>query len=701
MKRILWIIALLGAFILSYMHIYPVVADELDDIYKEKSQKEKQLSSLVSSIKQLSASNASLGYKISAVKKQLKNAEQLTHELEASIDKYVDKVTKQDIEILETKRQLAKRVSYIYVESKLLPYTYLLQIKDLGEFLDKAAVYSYLFRTYLQKIKELNRKQEYYRGIIEQQKKQKQQLKAQIFKLRKIYSNLLARQKLIRAQIAAKSAAKAQLVNEIVSLSKKAEEIIARKAASQGDGSGGGGNGSGGGGVTPDQERAGSFKITDSSGNVIAENVTGPIRLRVLGNGYFFVSPTTDSRRYFKYRDTLEFRKDTNVYVINELSMQSYIKGLGEIPSCWPIEAAKAQAVAARSYAIASFNKRSAHKFDVYDTPADQNYVGVDKELEKCGGKTSNWVRGVDATDKEVMLSGGQVIMAYFHSADGGHTLSTAEVWGGSRAYAQARSDRYSSNGKWFSYDNIDACYGRGWVRRSYWVAGNSTITYAWLEDLIDAAIYLKEHGASTGAQDAVACLPGGYCRGGYANFAFGKIKYVLGGHSINSKVGEVSQVVQIYNDGSSVIGQHSRYTKTLKIVGSNGTYFLDAQMFKLAYNLRSPGNNWLASTLYDVVKRSKNDWKFYSRGFGHRIGMSQFGACGRAYKGQSYHTILKAYYSSISFATRAVRKIRVGITKAGGNITTVYANNSFDVIDGKGKVIKQVPANTKINIIR
>lgn len=701
MKRFLAFIAIFIGVLFLFIRIFPVVADELDDVYKEKSKKEQQLSEIVKSIEKLNASNVSLSSKISTVKKQLQKAEILRKEIEGNIDKYIKEIKKQDTEIVNTKKELAKRVSYIYIESKLLPYSYLMQTKDFGEFLDKAAIYSYLFKTYLQKIKNLNQKQEYYRGVIEQQKKEKAKLNAQIFKLRKIYSDLLAQQRLIKAQLAARASTKAQLVSEIVALSKKAEEIIARKAASQGNGSGGGGAGSGGGGVVPDQGKAGAFKITDGSGNVLFESIVAPVRLKLHGNGYFYVSPTVDSRQYFKYHDTLEFRKDTNVYIINELSLQPYIKGLGEIPSCWPLEAAKAQAVAARSYAIASFNKRASYKYDVLDTTADQNYVGVDKELEKCNGNTSNWVKGVDATNNEVMLSKGSVIMAYFHSADGGHTLSTAEVWGGNRPYAQARSDRYLSGTKWLSYDDIDACYGRSWTRRSYWVAGDSTITYAWLEDLIDAAIYLYKHGASASAQDAVACLPYGYCRGTYANFAFGKIKNVLGSESISSKVGEISQVIQIYNDGNSTIGQHSKYTKTLKIIGSKGTYMLDAQIFKLAYNLRSPGKNWIASTLYDVVKKNKNDWKFYSRGFGHRIGLSQFGACGRAVKGQDYHTILKAYYSNITFATKSMRKIRVGITKAGGNITTVFANNSFDIIDGKGRIVKTIPANTKINIIR
>ena len=97
------------------------------------------------------------------------------------------------------------------------------------------------------------------------------------------------------------------------------------------------------------------------------------------------------------------------------------------MPSSWPLEALKAQAVAARGYAV-----RAAHTswYDIYDDTRDQVYGGLDYGSGEDPGSTA----AVKATAGEVLKSGGEVISAYFSSSNGGRTAASADTWGGSRS---------------------------------------------------------------------------------------------------------------------------------------------------------------------------------------------------------------------------------------------------------------------------
>jgi len=126
------------------------------------------------------------------------------------------------------------------------------------------------------------------------------------------------------------------------------------------------------------------------------------------------------------YRGFLIIKNDSKgLTVINELDMENYIKGVvpSEMPPGWNIEAHKAQAIAARSYAAANLGKRLKYGFDLYDTPLDQNYIGVSAETTRTN-------RAVDDTQGQVLVYGGKVIPAYYHASAGGSTLPAEQVWG-------------------------------------------------------------------------------------------------------------------------------------------------------------------------------------------------------------------------------------------------------------------------------
>ena len=111
--------------------------------------------------------------------------------------------------------------------------------------------------------------------------------------------------------------------------------------------------------------------------------------------------------------------------MINTLPLESYALGVvpREVPSTWPAEALKAQAVAARSYALAT--RKTSGDFDVYADVRSQVYGGVDAETEATNA-------AVQATAREVVTYQGKVATTYFFSTSGGKTRDVADAWPGS-----------------------------------------------------------------------------------------------------------------------------------------------------------------------------------------------------------------------------------------------------------------------------
>jgi SpoIID/LytB domain protein len=115
------------------------------------------------------------------------------------------------------------------------------------------------------------------------------------------------------------------------------------------------------------------------------------------------------------YRGSLEMRAVTGgLDAINVLGIEDYLRGVvaRESPSSWPIEALKAQAVAARSYVLSSGGHGS---FDVFDDTRSQAYGGV-------GAETAKTDQAVSATHLQVVLYKGRVAQTFFFSTSGGHT---------------------------------------------------------------------------------------------------------------------------------------------------------------------------------------------------------------------------------------------------------------------------------------
>lgn len=123
--------------------------------------------------------------------------------------------------------------------------------------------------------------------------------------------------------------------------------------------------------------------------------------------------------------------KSGKLTVINNVPLEDYIKGVvpSEMPSSWEFEAHKAQAIAARSYALANLGKRGAYGYDLKDTPEDQAYNGASAEK-------ANTNSAVEETKGIVLTYNMQVINAYYSASAGGQTNTNS--WGSSLPYLRS-----------------------------------------------------------------------------------------------------------------------------------------------------------------------------------------------------------------------------------------------------------------------
>ena len=168
------------------------------------------------------------------------------------------------------------------------------------------------------------------------------------------------------------------------------------------------------------------------------------------------------------YRDVIQYRPGLSggVTAVNRVELENYIRGVvpNESPGSWPIEALKAQAVAARSYALGTGSGNAV--FDHYDTVASQVYGGYSSEQAKTN-------RAVARTRGEVLRYNGEVIVAYFHSTSGGYTENNENVFMGSTPLPYIRGvrdpwDKASPYHRWrltYSARRLGSAMGVGRLR--------------------------------------------------------------------------------------------------------------------------------------------------------------------------------------------------------------------------------------------
>src|SRR6266508_3964091 len=193
------------------------------------------------------------------------------------------------------------------------------------------------------------------------------------------------------------------------------------------------------------------FRVRDATGvvhDVVAgtHTLTPALKLKVDGQDkasalpgpLLFQPGAAPIQLKHQYRGSIQVDVTSGkLRAVNMVGLEQYLYGVvpSEMPYTWAPEALKAQAVAARSYALAT---RKSGAFDLYPDTRSQVYLGLEHEKPSTNA-------AVDATAGKVVLYEGQVAKTFFFSTSGGRTASAEDVWGEPVPYLVSVPDPYDT----------------------------------------------------------------------------------------------------------------------------------------------------------------------------------------------------------------------------------------------------------------
>jgi len=358
---------------------------------------------------------------------------------------------------------------------------------------------------------------------------------------------------------------------------------------------------------------AASRGVSIRASGVSLRTFEGPVDLIPSGEGLVSVGGV-------RYRGTLTAANvpGEGLVVVNELPVEDYLLGVvpKEMPSDWPMEALKAQAVAARSYALWALSERTGdgRAYDVTAGMESQVYGGVAAESPR----TSQAVR---STRGEVLTYNGRVARAYYHSSSGGHTENSETVWGEVVPYLRGVPD-FDGGSPWYTW-------------RAELTTGE--ISAALQEDgLASGEVYGLDTSMPRGVSGRLASVA--------VEGSFGRV--VLDADDFRHALGLRSTLFEAEGRDATyheVVCAGSPY-RTVVVEGgattaraaAAGLVAIDGQ--GRLHRLRryaSVACRWVPAAIV-----------FNGRGWGHGVGMSQWGARAMAERGHTYREILEYYYS-------------------------------------------------------
>lgn len=246
---------------------------------------------------------------------------------------------------------------------------------------------------------------------------------------------------------------------------------------------------------------------------------------------------------------------------INVVDIEDYLFSVlpSEMPSKWPLEALKAQSIAARSYVMANLGKHRANGYDVRASVSDQAYTGVLKESDRTN-------QAVLETSGMIMKHDNKVVSAFFHSSGGGRTEVSQNVWSKELPYLKSVRD--------FDHSSPHHSWKKGFKRST-----------------VEAKLGLPK-------DSLVAMFP--------------------------------------------IERSPSKRVKTLLVITDTKADLLKGTKVRSLLGL--PGTNF-------NLNYENGSYVFAGQGFGHGLGLSQWGAKVLAEHGYNAGQILKYYYKDVTFS--------------------------------------------------
>ncbi len=390
--------------------------------------------------------------------------------------------------------------------------------------------------------------------------------------------------------------------------------------------------------IVPIQENSKILKVTSENNlfriyidNVlVAKNITGPVLVKPKENCFVEISDLKRKGMQAAYRGFIELirssKDESKFSIVNVLSLKNYLRGVvpNEMPVRFGLEALKAQTVAARNYAITP-RLKAYQEFDLCDSVACQVYFGANTEdvLSDEAIEKTNGIIALDDEDKP--------ILALYSSTAGGYTESYMF------AFSDPETKLFPSKEIHYLSSVPDSNEFEP-INTEEKAVEFYTSTPEAFDDMSPYYRWMREWGKS-------------------------ELERVLSQTMVaQSKTGFISPALESSSDFGHLIsivplerGNSGKIIK-LEIKTTKNTFVVQKEIvIRRCFQkngISLPSANFIVS----YNEEESPIFKIYGGGFGHGVGLSQWGAGKMASLGYSYDRILQHYYKGIKLATIPVK---------------------------------------------
>jgi len=366
---------------------------------------------------------------------------------------------------------------------------------------------------------------------------------------------------------------------------------------------------------------------------------SGPIKIVPVGNTKIIV--VFNGQKY-RYRRNIEIdidKEHRKLNVINIISIEEYLYGVlkKEISPRWPAEALKAQAVAARTFAIFNMNKYIDRGYNICASTDSQAYGGVNHE-DPLTNKAVDETRGV------IIAYKGKPINAVYHSDSGGYTEDSENVWGSFLPYLRSVKSEfeekvYPPHHTWIcSIDEKDLT--EKLQKQGYKVNSIFSIKPVKKSETgrISELVFIIDNNE-------------------VINMKANDFRSLIGADLIRSTlfdikvIGKELNIAKDTEDKKEIEDKEEQKESTKEILEQKKDWTIK-ELLELMMKRKDEREKEKVEKIpkVEIVKSNTPlTFIFSGSGNGHGVGMSQWGAYGMALQGSRYQDILKYYYQGIN----------------------------------------------------
>ena len=373
------------------------------------------------------------------------------------------------------------------------------------------------------------------------------------------------------------------------------------------------------------------------------------------------VTGQRETRTWFnglKYRGGFQYqrRSGNNLTVVNVVSLEDYVNGVicYEMGRSWPLEALKAQALCARTYVLQNLGKHESYGFDICNSANCQVYSGMGSNRTDYGPSETS-MQAVAETEGQVILYHGELIEVAYSSSFGGASEDAYNVWGtdtvnnypylcGVEDPYESYLDSQNSRANWtVSYTASELASRLN--SRGYGVG--SSIDYLELEySELGNVIELVVHWSNGQSNSFYPSLGAGI----RSNFGLDSIRFTVNGQTVSETGRSASGNEILVNGSDSVSDLDGMYAVSgsgdiSQITGDPYVITGSGDVSPAGESNTGNGTNQGGGTV--IV--SGSTYVFEGGGWGHQIGMSQYGANAMARMGYSGEEIVEFYFPGVS----------------------------------------------------